>query len=339
MTDFRQGVIDQLGMKLRDGKTEFSDDEILRRLESSQGAYRNLVKREAQLEARFKVLSEIAGEEATKKALEATPSEEKITLLRWLDPTGDDFLGSGMSAEEYTVKRRITDFRRNLCSQMNDEQRRRVDLIVRLSVEYHRIRSEDLHGTASLEGMIEPIIKGEEEKLYDERIGWMMEQEMPRLKGEEAARYAKILGQRAELWAPAIAVCREFTDAWKPPPEDRPRYDTWEEMLEAEPGIVVAGHDNDVPVWMMEADAPSWGTQKMWNLAPFRATSKFWQDTFDAGVRWRGPRIPSENGYWHREDGEKFPDNEEKFWGNNYHRIYGARDLRGWLGRQKEIAA
>ena len=107
-------------------------------------------------------------------------------------------------------------------------------------------------------------------------------------------------------------------------------------MLRKEPGLVVAGYENGSPIWMMGRDANLWNTPKMFNMFPFRAGPQFWQETFKAGVRWRGPRIPTESGYWHRDDGEKFPDDKKKFWGNNYHRIYRSRDLRGWLGRHKE---
>jgi hypothetical protein len=326
-------------MKLRDGQKEFSDDEIIRKVESVQNAYMKLVERETQLELRFKTLSEVAGEEATQEALDATPSEEKMTMLRWLDPKGDDFLGSGMKLQEYMAKRRIMDYNRNISSQMRDEQQRRMNLIVRLSVAYDRIRREDIHGTANLESAIEEIIKGEEAKRFDEHIGWMLDRKWNRisgLEGEEAERYEKVLEKREELWAPAIAICREFTDAFKPPPEDRPRYDTWEDMLEQETGMVVAGHDGEVPVWMREEDAHLWGTPAFWHSMRFRGGPAFWKDIFERGVRWRGPHVQGENGYWHREDGEKFPDDEEKFWGNNYHRIFRWRDLTSWVSRQKE---
>ena len=114
MTDFRKRVIDQLGMKLRDGQAEFTDDQIIRKIESVRDAYGNVVKRETQLDSRFRALSDIAGEEATQKAIEATPTEEKIELLRWLDPKGNNYLGSGMTAEEYSIKRNIGEFRRYL---------------------------------------------------------------------------------------------------------------------------------------------------------------------------------------------------------------------------------
>ena len=356
MADFRKSVIDQLGMKLRDGQTEFTDDQIIRKIESVRDAYGNLVKRETQLDIRFRALSDIAGEEATQKAVEATPSEEKMTLLRWFDPKGNNFLGSGLTAEEYSIKRNIGEFNRYIFSQLGDEQKRRMDLVIRLSVEYHRIRREDLHGTASLEGAIESIIKGEEAERFDESIGWMMEKRGTlALQGEEKAQYEEKLDRRTELWAPAVAICREFTDAWKPTPQDRPRYNTWEEMLEKEPGIVRVEADPEpepqpdngkeqpydvwrqkTSVWMMEHEAHLWGTPERWNLILFHGDAAFWQKAFKAGVRWRGPRIPCESGYWHREDGEKFPDDKEKFWGNNYHRIYQVRDLRSWLYRHKE---
>lgn len=340
MTELKQRMIEQLGMKLREGQTEFSDDEVLRKIDSFQNAYTNLVERETQLEARFKTLSEIAGEEATQRALDANPSEEKMTMLRWLDPKGDDFLGSGMSLQEYMTKRRIEDYNSNIASQMRDEQQRRMRLIVQLSVEYHRIRSQDLHGTALLENAIEEIIKGENQKEFDQLIGWMTDREKDGLSGlseEDVSHYEKRLDRREELWAPAIALCREFTDAFKPPPEERPRYDTWEEMLEHEPGMLVAGHDGGVPIWMFEKEAPLWGTREMWNAMAFHGGPAFWKDLFERGVRWRGPRILSEDGYWHREDGERFPDNPEKFWGNNYHRIYRWRDLTSWMSRQKDL--
>ena len=340
MTDFRQQVVERLGMQLRKDQTEFTDDDVLRRLESTQDAWRNLLERETQLEARFRKLSEIAGEDATKEAIDANPSDDKMMLLRWLDPKSDDFLGSGMPLAEYMVKRNIESYERNLSSQMNDEQQRRVGLIIRLSLELHRIRSEDLHGTASLESAIEDIIKGLDTEQFDERIGWMLDRKgsrIPGLEGEEAAQFEKMLDRRDELWAPAIAVCREFTDAFKPVPEDRPHYDTWEEMLEKEPGMVELFQDQESgSLWMRETDAHHANTPALWNLMLFRANNEWWATLFAAGVRWRGPRRADESGCWHREDGEKFPDDPEKFWGNNYHRIHHHRELSSWLYRHKE---
>jgi len=105
MSDFRQKVVERLGLTLRKDQKEFTDEEVLRRLESTQNAYRNVTEREIQLQVRFKKLSELAGPEATQEAMEATPSEDKMELLRWLDPKGDNFLGSGMPASEYMMKR------------------------------------------------------------------------------------------------------------------------------------------------------------------------------------------------------------------------------------------
>jgi len=344
MSDFRQLVVERLGMTLRKDQQSFTDDQILRRIESTRDAYRTVVERETQLEARFKKLSEIAGEEATQEALDATPSEDKMQLLRWLDPKSDNFLGSGMQAEEYMMKRNISQYNRNLASQMNDEQQRRTKLIIRLSVELQRIRSEDLHGTASLESAITDIIKGEPAKYFDQTIGWMTDRAelCGNLAPEDAAAYKRQQDERDVLWAPAIATCREFTDAFKPVPEDRPHYATWEEMLEKEPGMVCFTHDKDSSgrgeghIWVKESDAHHWSTPALWNLMLFRGSPEWWAKAFAAGVRWRGPRRLDENGYWHREDGGKFPDDPEKFWGNNYHRIYNHRELSSWLYRQKE---
>ena len=46
-------------------------------------------------------------------------------------------------------------------------------------------------------------------------------------------------------------------------------------------------------------------------------------------------RVIDQLGMKLREGQAEFPDDVEKFWGNNYHRIYDVRELRGWLGRQK----
>ena len=247
MSDFRQKIIESLGMKLRKDQTEFTDGEILRRVGTVQHAYQRAVERQTHLEVRFKTLSELAGAGATEQALAATPSDEKMELLRWLDPTGDDFLGSGMTLEDYLTKRNIQEFGRNIASQMRDEQQRRMDLIIRLAVEYDHIRKTDLHGTAQLEMAIEDIIKGVPEKSFEERIGWMTDSKWSgpagELTEEDQARWDAVWRERMALWAPALAICREFTGAFQPPPEDRSRYSTWEEMLEKEPGIIEVGKD------------------------------------------------------------------------------------------------
>jgi hypothetical protein len=347
MTEFRQKIIEQLGMTLREGQTEFTDEDILRRVDTLDNAYRRVVERETQLEARFKKLSELAGEDLTREALDATPSEQKMEFLRWLDPSSDNFLGSGMSMQEYMMKRNVVDYNRNMMSQMNDEKRRRLQLIIRIAVALHNIRTEDLHGTASLERAIEDIIKGEPVKDFEQWIDFMTDSKWSgpagEISDEEKAQWGAVWEKRMGLWAPAIRACREFHDAFKPPPEDRPRYSNWKEMLEKEGGMVRLTpdvHDGGVSgVWMKQVDAHHHGTPAMWNLMLFRGTDAWWEDMFEAGVRWRGPRRQDESGYWHREDGEKFPDNPEKFWGNNYHRIYWHRELSSWHYRQKDKAA
>lgn len=343
MSDFRQQIIECLGMKLRKDQTEFTDGEILRRVDTVQHAYQRAVERQTQLEVRFKALSELAGEDATQEALNATPSDEKMELLRWLDPTSDNFLGSGMGLQDYLTKRNIESYDRNIASQMRDEQQRRLKLIMRLSVALHEIRTQDLHGTASLESAIEEIIRGEPAKDFEQHIEWMLDSKWSapagELSDEERTHWKKLWDERMKLWAPAIAACREFYDAFKPPPEDRPHYSTWEEMLENESGMVrltSEARDGLVShVWMKEVDAHHHDTRAVWNLMLFRVPDSWWEAMFEAGVRWRGPRRQDENGYWHREDGEVFPDDPEKFWGNNYHRIYDSRELNSWLGRQR----
>jgi hypothetical protein len=225
MADFREQVVERLGMELRKNQTEWTDDDVLRRLESTQAAWRNLLEREAQLEGRFKALSKIAGPEATQEAMDATPSDDKMAMLRWLDPEGDDFMGSGMGLKDYLVKRRIEDYNTNISSQMRDEQSRRLDLIIRLSVAFKHVRSEDLHGTSSLESAIEDIIKGMKADDFDQRIEWMLERRwivakncgLPRLPSVESSQArSKPLPKTAPGTTPG-KICWRRSPAWSSP--------------------------------------------------------------------------------------------------------------------------
>lgn len=311
---------------------ETSDDTIVRKAESLQEGLTRAVERVTLWELRFQKLAEIAGEDAAKEAMHANPTDDKMKLLRWLDPKGDDWLGTGMNLREHTALRHIQEYQNSFASQLNDEQRRRLNLIIRLSAALDQVLQQDNHGTAHIEWAIESIIKGASAKDHDEKITWMLDHEggSPLNVDDETRkawddRYA----ERDKLWAPAVAIAREYTDAFKSPPDDRPRYDTWEEMVEREPGLVSMGD-----VWVLESEAYR-ENMPHGSLFRFRGDALWFQARFEVGVRWRGPRLENEHGYWHMASGAKFPDDPDKFWGNNYHRIYRTRDLSNWYARQR----
>jgi len=323
-------------VEILDISSEASEDEIVRRIRGMKTAYTRSVEREELIDARFRALSNIAGPEATKQANDELPSEPQMKLLRMIDPSGSNFLGSGMTAAEFSMHRRLIDFERCISTQMNDESSRRLDIIIRIAVEYDRIRRINVQNCAALRSAMVDVIDGKESNDFDETIKWMLRfgnYEDQELDDREKKRVAEMY----KLWAPAVAICREYTGIHKPPPEDRPRYESWQEMVEGEGGIFKAASWGRGEVWHDERDREMVESQYPRFWLPFLSQpDEFFERMFGMGVRWRGPRVADETGYWHREDGELFPYDRERFYGNDQFRFYQVRTLENWVHHQEK---
>lgn len=316
------------------------EDAVVRRIISLKESQERSLERATRWEMRFKALAELAGDEAVERAKTAAISDEKMKLLDWLDPTGSDFLGTGLSMREYFLSDGIERHRRSFCSQMRDEKDRRLDLIIRLAVEYRRICDQDRFGTAALTGAMHDIILGEKADAFDERVRWMLDHKLdyPGCSDEEREIWRERFADRDELWRPAIWICREYTDAFRPVPDDRPVHPDWETMVTSEPGLVELGAELDLDfpgrVFAYEQHLYAWRADPH-QQGHLCVNESVISELFEAGVRWHGPD-DQHGGFWYMADGDPFPDDPDKYCGNRYHRIFGLDMLFRWLGRKQK---
>lgn len=123
-----------------------------------------------------------------------TESDGKKRLLAWLDTEGDDFLGTGMSFQDFMLSRQIERWKNSIsCLQDRTEQRRRVRLIRRLSVAMDEVeRTYGVFGFAQLDMAIVAIINGdwvECQRIADEL---KYEDERPEIRHALAERHAAL---------------------------------------------------------------------------------------------------------------------------------------------------
>jgi hypothetical protein len=90
-------------------------------------------------------------------------SEAKKRLLAWVDTNGDNFLGSGMTFQDFMLSRQIERWKNSIpCLHDRTELRRRVRLIRRLAVAMDGVeRTSGVFGFAQLDMAIVAIINGD----------------------------------------------------------------------------------------------------------------------------------------------------------------------------------
>ncbi len=315
---------------------EATERAIVSRTESMLNRHVEAIEKQEQWKARFSKLEELtdAGAETVQEAMDAAIPEKKMGILRWLDTKSTDFLGSGLSFEEFFLHNKITDYQASFSSQIRDELRRRLRLIIKLGYEYERIAAIDQFGVASISSFIEDLIRGKFDSLR-EQIGWALESRFS--SNSKAEKFHFVDGEKRErdrldLWAPAITLMYEACEHLTPPQIDR-QYDCVDEMLRLEGGLISYGAEPQalaapkaIAEW--ERTGSMWGPMPHW----YRAII---DGMFELGVRWHGPQ-DFEPGYWHMANGDKFPDDPAQFFGTRLYRHYGERALSDWSYRHKK---
>jgi hypothetical protein len=132
--------------------------------------------------------------------LQATLDEKqgKPTLASFINPLSDNFMGTGMSLQEFHVKGMIEVWQRSFSNQNRKEKKRRLHTIVKLSAELERIREKTLNATGLAESVIEDVIEGD----------WKMLKEWAEMftfkdEGEEHRTFM------APIYARFVETCRE----------------------------------------------------------------------------------------------------------------------------------
>lgn len=137
------------------------------------------------------------------------PEPTRDLLKSVLDPTNGNFLGTGLSLQEWLIAGRLRDFQESFVSQDRGEKKRRMKFLILMSVELVKIREVSRFSTAQAEAAIECVIEGDWQMLNTWAKGFTFEEDGP----EAAARYGP-------LWARFRELCLEaFQTRPGAPPE------------------------------------------------------------------------------------------------------------------------
>jgi len=87
---------------------------------------------------------------------------DKDRLKELLDTTSDNFMGSGLSMQEYMLCMDLDTLNRSFTRQMRPERKRRLKYVILLSYELERIRREvGIFASGLAEGAIEDVLGGD----------------------------------------------------------------------------------------------------------------------------------------------------------------------------------
>lgn len=95
--------------------------------------------------------------------------ERKRKVTEWLSPSSKNFMGMGVTFEEFMAVGMAERFQRSWHEQHSKERKRRIGYITELSVEHERVCAVSICGTAWITIAIEAIIEGDLAQLRDYR--------------------------------------------------------------------------------------------------------------------------------------------------------------------------
>jgi len=115
----------------------------------------------------------------------------ETTLASLLNPLSDNFMGSGMTLQEFVLKGRIDIWQRSFVNQPRPEKKRRLNLLIRLSVELTKIREQTIVATGLAESALEDLIEGDWAMLKEWASHFSFEDEHEEVRVRYAPLYAK----------------------------------------------------------------------------------------------------------------------------------------------------
>lgn len=320
-------------LELKEGASE---EDICASVRKLHGRMETFAERAAQWEARFDALAQDLDKEVVDKAFNIVLTDRRRDVLAWLDPESRNFLGTGMTMQEFWAHQSFGRFGNSFTNRRNDERNRRIDLIVRMAARYYDIQNQDIHATAQCRSAIEEVIDGKFDMLEQsmEWVGIFSENEFASYKDrsspEEWDKLVKEQQERQALWAPFRKLCFEAFGPQRPPAETKS--ESLEQMLTDGDWVQLENGN-----WMRTDDSDyfkSWPRGTRDGKIPCCLPHTTAIELYALGVRWHADD-GDEPGYWHLASGEKFPENPEKWYGEIVYRKYSTRELLGWLDRQR----
>lgn len=136
---------------------------------------------------------------ALKQGKRQLPTKDDI--LKMADPDGNNFLGTGMTLQDFLAAYRLLDVQSNLLFQDLEERRRRVGLIIELGAALVEIRKQTLFAVGLAEGVIEDVVRGDWRMLREHAKMFRFEHESEDLR--------KTYGP---IYAAFAAVCQKAFD-------------------------------------------------------------------------------------------------------------------------------
>jgi len=142
---------------------------------------------------------------------------KKEDLMSWINPEGNNFLGSGMSMREWLMAKSIVEFQQSWSNQEPRERKRRLHFNVLMVQEMTRIQREygqEVEGTwyvasgAFMESAIEAVMAGSKEDL--KRAAEMYEPKAFEWNYGERGEWEVW----AERYAPFLKICMDCHDSW-----------------------------------------------------------------------------------------------------------------------------
>jgi hypothetical protein len=127
----------------------------------------------------------------------------KKKVHEFLDPQGDNFMGTGLNFYEFTMKGLMERFRRSWFQHDRRERKRRLQLIYELAAERQRVLAQTAQATASFDMALEAIIEGDRREVQGAL-------EFVSFEGEEG----DWADEKKALYAPTRAILQRALDLW-----------------------------------------------------------------------------------------------------------------------------
>lgn len=270
--------------------------ELGNRVERLQESRRTAVDRSLTWENRFEALADGLDADVVERAKQSFDFEAKRDLKDWLSTEGSNFLGTGMSFQEWFVHQRVEEYANSFAAQDRDERRRRLNLVIRLGRELCNIREENLFSTMMGESAIEAVILGKWDEIKD--YGTWLSFKAEFVDDPDQGDYY------SRLWSRFREILAE-TYQHRLPPNPVP------EIPEARQMMVVGGWEENGERWHRGGEYIEHSLVVCF---------------FERGVRWI-PSTETEPGHWCRADGERFKQRGDR---QGPYRLYDIPGLLMW---------
>ena len=130
--------------------------------------------------------------------------DKRERLVELLSPNSKNFLGTGMTLEEFSVLMTAEKLAASWCLQSRDERKRRRRAVILLSQELGRIEEKTVFATRNCELAIESVIEGDWKMVEEWAEHFTFAEEFPKNVTDETGTSLR------DKYAPVFATFREL---------------------------------------------------------------------------------------------------------------------------------